>query len=132
MKTKSMLVRSIGALLALLVFVSLPSSLLAVPFSDDVIYELYYGIDTDLALELVCPNPTGATIFYTVTFNQENNYTPTHTGTTCGPHTSKFASGSKLHIPFGSTMYVNAIAWKAVGYGDSEHVTSAEQHNPNT
>lgn len=131
MKTKSVLVRSIGALLALLVFVSLPSSVLAIPFCDDVTIELYYGTGNDLALELECANPTGATIFYTVTFNTPNNYIPTHTGTTCGPHTSKFASGSKIHIPYGSTIYINAIAWKAGSWADSENVSSAEQHNPN-
>jgi hypothetical protein len=130
MKTKSVLVRSIGALLALLVFISLPSSALADNTCSDVGFELYYGTGTDLALELECDNPTDATIFYTVTFNQENNYPPLHTDTTCGAHTSKFANGSKIHIPYGSTIYINAIAWKS-GWRDSANVSSAEQHNPN-
>jgi|GEM_PF-6158929 len=131
MKTKSALVRSIGVLLALLVFVSLPSSVLADNGPcDDVYFELYYGIGHDLALEVSVDNPTGATIFYTVTFNTYNNYTPTHSGTTPGPHTSYFASGSKIHIPYGSTMYINAIAWKST-WSDSVDVSSAEQPNPN-
>jgi hypothetical protein len=75
-------------------------------------------------------NPTGATVFYTVSFNTYDNYTPTHSGTTCGAHTSKFASGSKIHIPYGSTIYITALAWKS-GWSDSVDITSAEQHNPN-
>jgi hypothetical protein len=130
MKTRSAVVRSIGVLLALLVFVSLPSSVLADITCSDVTIELYYGTGTDLALELECDNPTGALIFYTVTFNTPNNYTPTHSGTTTGPHTSYFASGSKIHIPYGQTIFINAIAWKS-GWADSENVSSAEQHNPN-
>jgi hypothetical protein len=128
MKTKSHLLTSIGAL-ALFVLVAFASSSARADACDDPYFELYYGVGNDLSLEVATDNPTGATIFYTMTLNQYNNYTPTHTGTTCGPNTSKFASGSKIHIPYGSTMYINALAWKS-GWDDSG-VTSAEQHNPN-
>lgn len=129
MKTKSPLLITIGAL-ALFVLVALPSSSARAAACDDVYFELYYGVGNDLSLEVAVDNPTGATIFYTMTLNQYNDYIPTHSGTTCGAHTSKFASGSKIHIPYGSTMYINAIAWKS-GWDDSENVSSAEQHNPN-
>ena len=131
MKIKSALLRSIGALVALLVFVALPNSVLADNGPcDDVYFELYYGTGTDLALEVVVDNPTGATIFYTVTFNHLNTTDPTHSGATPGTGTSYFASGSKIHIPYGQTLYIRAIAWKS-GWQDSVDVTSAEQPNPN-
>lgn len=129
MKTKSPLLIAIGAL-ALFVLVALPTSSARATECDDVYFELYYGVGNDIALEVSVDNPTGATIFYTMTFNQPNNYTPTHSGTTCGAHTSKFASGSKIHIPYGSTIYISAIAWKS-GWDDSPDVSSEEQHNPN-
>ena len=131
MNTKSVLLRSLGVLLALLVYVALPSSVLADHGPcDDVYIELYYGTGTDLALELSVDNPTGATIFYTMTLNQPDNTDPTHNGATPGTGTSYFASGSKLHIPYGQTLYVRAIAWKS-GWEDSVNVSAEDQHNPN-
>lgn len=128
MKTKSPLLISIGAL-ALFVLVAFPTASARADACDDVYFELYYGTGNDISLELSVDNPTGATIFYTCTFNTYNNYTPTHSGTTPGAHTSYFSSGSKIHIPYGSTIYINALAWKS-GWDDSG-VGSAEQHNPN-
>jgi hypothetical protein len=122
---------AIGVLMALFAFVVFPTSARADNGPcDDVYFELYYGTGNDISLEVAVDNPTGATIFYTCTFNTPNNYIPTHTGTTPGAHTNYFASGSKIHIPYGSTIYINAIAWKS-GWSDSENVSSGEQHNPN-
>jgi hypothetical protein len=131
MKTKSILVRSIGALLALIVFVSLPTTLLAIVCTPayDPYCELYYGTGTNLFLELGTDCPTGATIFYTKTINQYNSTDPTHTGTTPGPSTYSCAIGTKIGIPYGSTIYIRSLAWRSDTIDSG--VTACEQHNPN-
>jgi hypothetical protein len=132
MKTKSALLRSIGVLMALLVFVALPNSVLANPCGGpphDPYCELYYGTGTNLFLELGTDCPTGATIFYTRTTNQPNYVDPTHSGTTPGYLTYSCPIGTKIPIPYGSTIYIRALAWR-VEFGDSG-VTACDQHNPN-
>lgn len=130
MKTKSPFTRSIGVLLALLVFAALPATLLAnCGTADDPYCELVYGPGNSLYLKLVCPNPTGATIFFTYTLDTPNTTDPTHSGSTPGSGTSACASGTLIPIPYGHTIYIRAICWKSC-WSDSG-VVACEQHNPN-
>lgn len=117
--------------MALLVFVALPSSVLANPCGTpcDPYCELYYGTGTNLFLELETESPANAIIFYTKTFNQPNTVDPTHTGSTPNSGTFSCANGTLIPIPYGSTMYIRAIAWRS-DLGDSG-VTACDQHNPN-
>lgn len=128
MKTKSALLRSIGVLLALLVFVSLPTYVLAIcGICDDVSLELYYGTGRNLYIEVECPNPTGADIYFTT-----NGVTPTHDGDgNPGPSTLKVASGTLVPIAYGTTIHILAIADKGYCWLDSENVSEIYQHNPN-
>jgi len=132
MKIKSALVRSIGAVLALLVFASLPTSLLAIcGYPDDVSCELYYGIGHNLSLELVAENPSGLTIYYTYGINTPPTNDPTYDHQTGapGPGTYTCASGTKIGIPYGSTLFIRALAQKSCW--PPVNITSCEQHNPN-
>jgi hypothetical protein len=132
MNTKSPLVRSIGVLLALLVFVSLPTTLLAIcGYADEVYCELYYGTGTNLSLELGADNPSGLTIYYTSGIDHPPTVDPTYNGITGapGPGTSTCAPGTKIPIPYGHTLYIRALAWKYCWPPAS--ITSCDQHNPN-
>ena len=133
MKTNSSLFRTTGIFLAVLLSFALasPDALAVCGQCDDVTFELYYGSGTTLALEMECAYPTGAYIFYTVTWNTPNNLTPTRDSAgNPGSNTYKVPSGTLLYIPYGDTAYVNAFAWKSCYY-NSINITSAEQHNPN-
>lgn len=132
MKINSSLFRTTGALLALLAFTLLPNSVqgdLCNPAHDPAC-ELYYGSEKTLALELVTDCPVAATIFYTKTLNTPNYSTPCHDANG-NPCTGTYAvpNGTLVYIPYGSTMYINMLAWKP-GMLDS-NVVSCEQHNPN-
>jgi len=132
MKIQSPLLRSIGALLALLVLVAFPPSAWADHGPcDDPYCELYYGTGHDLSLELGTDNPTGATIFYITSIDQPipSNVNPCHNGVTPCQGTGAVISGSKISIPYGHTLWVKMIAWKAT-WQDSG-VVECEQHNPN-
>jgi hypothetical protein len=132
MKTKSALVRSIGVLLALLVFVSLPTSLLALCSTHDPVCKLYYGIGHNLFLELEtdCP-PSDVTIFYISSEDQPipDNSNPCHSGATPCTGTSWVANGTKVSIPYGHTLYIRMLAWRS-DTGDSG-IVDCDQHNPN-
>jgi len=133
MKTKSAVVRSIGVLLALLVFIALPSPLLAEVCG--TCYEpqcgLYYGPPKVLYLELETECPSAATIFYTKTINTPNNTAPCHNGPDACPGSGTYScpNGTLISIPYGSTIYIQALAYKS-GLNDSG-VTACDQHNPN-
>ncbi len=132
MNTKSALVRSIGALLALFVFVSLPTTLLAVCYpTHDPLCELYYGSGTQLFLELETDCPINATLFVITSIDQPipANVNPCHTGSTPCSGTSALANGTKLSIPYGHTLWVKMVAWRSDS-GDSS-IVSCDQHNPN-
>ena len=133
MNTKSILVRSLGVLLALLTFVSLPSSVLATPCPVicDPACELYYGTGTNLFLELETIYPSNATIFFVSSVNPiPPNVVPCHdaSGNPC-QGTSAVPNGTKVPIPYGHTLYVRMLAWR-IDKGDSGMV-DCEQHNPN-
>ena len=91
MKTKLALLRSIGALLALLVFTALPCST-ALAKGPCALVQIYYDYDPsgDLLVSMYSYPPYGPTIFYTV-----DGTNPTH------DHTNG--------TPTGSTMVFNPL-----------------------
>jgi len=132
MKTRFSLLRSIGALLlALLVFVALPSSTARASLGqcgDVEIYWVYAGsnqIYFDLDVE-----PSDCVIYLTTTINNPTIVDPSRSGATPISPTSTCASGSHIYIPYGTTMRIKAFAWKS-GWTQSANITFAEQHNPN-
>jgi hypothetical protein len=139
MKTRPALLRSIGVLLALLMFTALPNSVLGelcdpayTPYC-----QLYYGHGTLLYLKVATDCPTAATIFYTITYNTPNSNVPCHeenSPTVCPPSQTGYTTfsgpnGVYISVPYMQTVYVNAIAWK-LNMKDSE-MASCEQPNPN-
>jgi hypothetical protein len=118
MKTRTALLHSIGVLMALLVFIALPSSLLASPCGTcyDPTFELVYGPGNQLKVKVVCGCPDNATIYYTV-----NGGTPTHSS-------ANSPSGLLISIPYGYTYCIQALASRS-GYVDSG-VSGICQHNP--
>ncbi len=137
MKTRPALIRSLGVLLALLVFAALPNSVLGelcdpafTPYC-----ELEYGHGTLLYLEIGTDCPTAATIFYTITYNQPNTNDPCHLSnsptvcTNTGYTTFSASNHSYIGVPYGQTVYIRMIAWK-LNMGDSD-LETCEQHNPN-
>ena len=130
MKTRPALLRSIGVLMALLL-VALPNSILATPCPGccEPYCELYYGTGNNLYLELETEYPSDATIFYTKTINQYNYDDPCHNGSTPCSGTYSCPNGTLIPVPYGSTIYIRALAYKS-GLDDSP-VTACEQHNPN-
>lgn len=131
MKTKSALLRSIGVLLALLVFAALPNSVLGelCDPAHDPYCEVVYGHGTTLYLKLITDCPTAATIFYTRTFNTPNTVDPTHSGATPGYLTYSVPNGTLIPIPYGSTIYIRMLAWK-LNMGESG-IVDCSQSNPN-
>jgi hypothetical protein len=129
MKTKSV-VRSIGVLLTLLVFVSLSTSLLAVCFTHDPICELYYGTGHNLSLEVSTSCPANATIFFISSLDQPIPGTtmPCHVGATPCQGTSAVPSETKIPIQYGHTLYIRMLAWRSDS-GDSG-IVDCDQHNP--
>ncbi|HKP03295.1 MAG TPA: hypothetical protein VJU77_07990 [Chthoniobacterales bacterium] len=122
MKTKPSLVRSIGALLGLLVLAALPTALgdLCNPAHDPTC-ELYYGNPVTVELETDCP--VAATIFYTITFNVANNTDPCHFGSTPCSDGVTHAVPNGTHVPIGSSgsTHIRMVAWK-LGMYDSNVV----------
>lgn len=121
MKTKSVLLRSVSVVLALLVLVS--STLAVCSPAHDVAFYVEYGPGTTLYLVMETDCPPTATIFYTT-----NGATPTHIGPIPGPSTGAVSNGTGLPVPYGTTVCVKALAWRS-GSADSG-VTSWCQHNP--
>jgi len=109
MKTKSPLLRSIGAFLALLVFIALPSStaLASCGQCDDVnIYYEYEGW-TGLQVEMEVEYPAGTIIFYTL-----NGSDPTH-DIYGNPGSNTYIYGWPIGIPKRQCMHFRARAWKS-------------------
>ena len=125
MKTKTALLRSLGVLLALLVFTALPNSVLATcsPCHDPT-FTVIPGSGNQLFVQIDCDCPPGATIFYRL--NSGSN--PTHTGATPTGGTFSGTSGMQVWIPYGYTVCIRALAWKE-GSADSNVVVTC-QHNP--
>jgi hypothetical protein len=135
MKTKSTLVRAIGALLAL-VFVSLPSSTVLANCGQcaDVDVGWEYGGSTGIYFELSVANPTGANIYYTTALDHAPLPDPTWNPATGAPTGTTMVCYScttrDIPIPYGHTMCIKARAWKSCYYA-SVNVTSDCQQNPN-
>jgi hypothetical protein len=129
MTTKSALLPSIGALLALLLFVALPSPARAnLGQCPDVDIEWYYGGGNQIYFELVVGD--GCDIYVTNSVNNPNFAYPSRSGATPISPTIKVASGSTFYVPYGSTMYIRAFAFKPL-WSQSVNLSEAEQHNPN-
>jgi hypothetical protein len=124
MKTKSPLFRSIGALLALLVFVTLPSSTALANCGQCADVSVYYEYDGPTGIQVVMyvASPSGATIFYTT-----NGSNPTHTGAT--PDTNTMIYYGPIPIPYGQCRNFRARAWKYCYY-DSVNITYLTVCNP--
>jgi hypothetical protein len=132
MNTKSILVRSIGVLQALLVFVSLPvlTARANMGTCDDVVIYWEYGTGTNIYFELTVANPTGATIFFTTTLDDPNVPDPTHNFANPTGTTLVGVNGTRVPIDLGHTRYIKAIAWKS-SWAQSPHISCGNQHNPN-
>ncbi|MFZ1219287.1 MAG: hypothetical protein WAO00_08335 [Chthoniobacterales bacterium] len=121
MKMTPVILRSIGALLALLAFTLVPTPVqgdLCNP-AHDPWCELYYGNPMTVELETDCP--VAATIFYTITFNVANNTAPTH-DSNGNPGTNTHAVPNGTHVPIGTgSTHIRMIAWKP-GMSDSNEV----------
>jgi hypothetical protein len=127
MKTKSSFFHSIGAFLALLVFVALPNSL-AAPCQTCCApaCSFYFGTPNYLVLETTYPS--NAWIFYTITVGQPNTTDPTHdaNGNPTGP-TLKVPNGTHIPLAQGET-HIRMLAWRS-DRGDSP-ITTCSQQNP--
>lgn len=130
MKTKSALLPSIGAFLALLLLVALPSPTAHASQGQcpDVDIEWYYGGGNQIYFELEVGS--GCDIYVTNSINNPSFAYPSRSGATPVYPTIKVASGSTFYIPYGSTMYIRAFAYKPL-WTQSVNLSEAEQHNPN-
>ena len=141
MKTESPMFRSLGVLVAVLMFIALPSStvLASCGQTADVDVEWYYDAGTAMHFELEVANPTGTNIYYTVTLGDTNvPDDPTFDPGTGAPTGSTLVcynctSGRDIPIPYKDTLNVKAIAWKTgiPCHYPSVNISSGSQHNPN-
>lgn len=131
MKTKSALLPSIGALLALLVFIALPHPTARASDGQCGDVEIYweYGPGTQIYYELTVL-PSDCLIYVTTTIDNASIPDPSRSGPTPISPTTTCASGSHIQIPYGHTMYIKAFAWKN-RWTQSVNISSDEQHNPN-
>lgn len=124
---------SIGVLLALLVFVALPSSSARASQGQcgDVSISWEYGGPNDIYYELSV-SPSTCTIYVTTTLNNPTIVDPTWNFMTGVPISPTFtvANGAEIHIPLNSTMYIKARAWQS-RWTQSVNISKDDQHNPN-
>ena len=130
MKTKSALLPSIGALLALLVFVALPSSTARAAQGQCPDVDIYWVYAGGNQIYFEVEVGSGCDIYVTNSINNPNFAYPSRSGATPIYPTIKVASGSTFYIPYGSTMYIRAFAFKPL-WAQSVNLSSDEQHNPN-
>jgi hypothetical protein len=118
MKTKTALLRSIGVLMALLVFMALANSLLATPCDPcfDPTFDIIPGAGNQLKVKITSGCPSGATIYYTI-----NGGTPTHSSPSA-------ANGVEISVPYGYTYCIRALA--AFSGKTDSGVSVICQHNP--
>lgn len=131
MKTKSALLPSIGALLALLLFVALPCSTARASDGQCGDVDIYweYGPGTQIFFELEV-EPSDCVLYVTTSINNPSFADPSRSGATPISPTFTCASGSHIQIPYGYTLYVKAFAWKD-RWTQSVNLSSDGQHNPN-
>ena len=137
MKTESALFRSFGVLLALLVFLALPSSTALANCGQcaDVAIEWYYDPGTAMHFELEVANPAGANIYFTTSLDNNACPDPTWNFTTGAPTGTTLVcynctDGQDVPIPYTHTLNIKARAWKTC-YSQSVNITEDSQHNPN-
>lgn len=130
MKTKSPLLPSIGASLALLLSFALPTPAADAAQGQCADVDIYweYGPGTQIFFEVEVGD--GCDIYVTTSINNPTFPDPSRSGGTPIYPTIKVASGSTFQIPYGSTMYIKAFAWKPL-WAQSVNLSSDEQHNPN-
>lgn len=130
MKTPSALLRSIGALLlALLVFVALPSSMLAKLQCSDVDISWEYGGVNQIYYVLEV-TPSDCLIYVTNSVDNPSFPDPSRSGTTPIYPTFAVSSGATIYIPYVHTMYIKAFGYKPT-WLQSQNISYFEQHNPN-
>jgi hypothetical protein len=133
MKSRPALLRSLGVLLALLVFTTLPNATASCYTCCTPYCEFYYGIGgwQTNTLELETGWPSDAWIFYTKTLNTGNYNDPCHVnGTPCtgvGYTTYKVPNGARIPLAYGIT-YVRMLAWRS-DRGNSP-IAECDQQNP--
>jgi len=129
MKTKSVLLPSIGAFLALLVFVALPSPTAHASQGQcpDVDISWYYGGGTIIYFEVEVGN--GCDIYVT-TGVDTSPVDPSRSGATAVYPTIKVASGATFGVPYQHTLYIKAFAFKPL-WTQSVNLSEADVHNPN-
>lgn len=123
MKAKSPLFRSIGVLLALLVFTALPSSTLAAGYCANV--NIYYNYHSSGNLQVVMYSapPSNPTIFYT-----KDGTNPTHDHATGAPDPGTYIYYGPEWVYPGQCITFKAQAHKPP-YGDSAVITTLEVCN---
>jgi hypothetical protein len=129
MKTRSALLPSIGALLALLLFVALPSPTVRAAQGQcgDVDISWYYAGGNLIYFEVEVGD--GCDIYVTTSIDSAAP-TPSRSGATPISPTLKVPTETTFYIPYGHTMYIKAFAWKPL-WGQSVNISEADQHNPN-
>ena len=136
MKTESAFFRSFGVLVALLVFLTLPSSTALANCGQcaDVDVGWEYGGGTGIYFELSVANPTGANIYFTTSLDDDPCPDPTWNPVTGVPTGSTLVcyscTSQDVAVDYGHTMTIKARAWKYCYY-QSVHITSDSVHNPN-
>jgi len=130
MKTRIALLPSIGALLALLLFVALPSPTARATLGQCPDVDIYweYGPGTQIFFEVEVGS--GCDIYVTTSINNPSFPDPSRSGATPISPTIKVASGSTFQIPYGSTMYIKAFAFKPL-WSQSLNLSYDSQSNPN-
>ncbi len=130
MKTKSALLRSTAALLALLVFIAFPSSTARASQGQcgDVDINVGYGSPGQMyfALEV---SPSDCVIYVTTSLNNPIFPDPSRSGTTPISPTFTVSSGAQIYIPYYYTRYIKAFAYKSL-WTQSVNLSFAGQHNP--
>ena len=131
MKTPSALLRPIGALLlALLVFVVLPSSTARASQGQcgDVDISVQYGGGNQICFVLEV-EPSDCLIYVTTGIDNPSFPDPSRSGTTPIPPTFTVASGATICVPYGHTLCIKAFAYKAL-WTQSVHISYFCLHNP--
>lgn len=130
MKTQSALLRSTGALLALLAFVALPCATARASQGQcgDVEFYPEYGPGIQIRVKLEV-SPSSCVIYVTYSLDNPTFPDPSRSGTTPIPPTITVSSGASFNVPYGHTMYFKAFAYKSL-WTQSVNLSYWEQHSP--
>jgi len=128
MKTKSVLLPSIGAFLALLVFVALPSPTARASQGQCPDVDIYWTYGGFHQIYFTVEVGSGCDIYVTTGIDTVP-VDPSRSGATPVSPTVKVASGSTFYIPYGHTMCIKAFGYKPL-WTQSVNITSDCQSNP--